>query len=96
MIARKRTQPQGSDVLASLIHVRDEDGTTLSDEELIGHAFTLFVAGHETTSNALAATVLLLEQHPAVLADLSTSWTARCTAPRLRLRTWARCRCWKA
>ncbi len=42
----------------------------LSDEELIGHAFTLFVAGHETTSNALAATVLLLEQHPAVLADL--------------------------
>jgi cytochrome P450 len=70
VITRKRTQPEGSDVLASLIHVRDEDGTQLSDEELIGHAFTLFVAGHETTSNALTATMLLLEQHPAVLADL--------------------------
>jgi cytochrome P450 len=70
VITHKRTQPEGSDVLASLIHVRDEDGSRLSDEELIGHAFTLFVAGHETTSNALAATLLLLEQHPAILSDL--------------------------
>lgn len=70
VIARKRVQPEGSDVLASLLHVRDEDGTKLSDDELIGHAFALFVAGHETTSNALAATLFLLDQHPAVALDL--------------------------
>ncbi len=65
-----RADGKGKDVLASLIHVRDEDGTKLSDEELIGHAITLFIAGHETTSNALATTLLLLEQHPAVLSEL--------------------------
>ncbi len=70
VIARRRTQGESGDVLASLIYVRDEDGSQLSDDELIGHAFTLFVAGHETSSNALAATLFLLEQHPAIAADL--------------------------
>jgi cytochrome P450 len=68
--ARKRTQPNATDVLATLVRVRDEDGTKMSDAELIGHAFTLFVAGHETTSNALTWTLFLLNQHPRVGADL--------------------------
>lgn len=70
VIARKRTQPPTGDVLATLMHVRDEDGAKLSDDELIGHAFALFVAGHETTSNALVSTLFLLHQHPGVAADL--------------------------
>ncbi len=70
VIARKRTQPAAGDVLAMLMHVRDEDGTQLSEDELIGHAFALFAAGHETTSNALALTLLLLEQHPAIAVQL--------------------------
>jgi cytochrome P450 len=68
--ARKHAQPDAIDVLATLVRVRDEDGTKLSDAELIGHAFTLFVAGHETTSNALTWTLFLLNQHPRVSADL--------------------------
>jgi cytochrome P450 len=68
--ARKRTQPDAMDVLATLVRVRDEDGTKLSEAELIGHAFTLFVAGHETTSNALTWTLFLLNQHPRICADL--------------------------
>jgi cytochrome P450 len=70
VIARKRAQGEANDVLAALVHARDEDGAALSEDELIGHAFTLFVAGHETTSNALAWTLFLLDQHPAILADL--------------------------
>lgn len=70
MIAQKRSQPNATDVLATLVQVHDEDGTKLSDEELIGHTFTLFVAGHETTSNALTWTIFLLSQHPHILADL--------------------------
>ncbi|NJN16287.1 MAG: cytochrome P450 [Oscillochloris sp.] len=58
------------DVLATLIAVRDEDGQALSDDELIGQTYTLFAAGHETSSNALTWALLLLEQHPQVLADL--------------------------
>ncbi|MFN8476717.1 MAG: hypothetical protein U0074_02680 [Kouleothrix sp.] len=42
------------DVLAMLLAARDEDGTALSDEELIGQASVIFLrAGHETSSNAL-------------------------------------------
>ena len=69
-IAQKRSRPDDTDVLAAMMHVRDEDGSKLSDDEMIGHAFALFVAGHETTSNALAWTVFLLNQHPRVAADL--------------------------
>lgn len=38
----------------------------LTDTELIGELNTLFVAGHETTSNTLSWTLFLLTQHPAV------------------------------
>lgn len=70
LIAQKRATPGGSDMLAALIQARDEEHDQLSDDELISHAFTLFVAGHETTSNALTWTVFLLNQHPRVAADL--------------------------
>ncbi|WP_276308580.1 cytochrome P450 [Thermoflavimicrobium daqui] len=70
MITQKRAQTETTDVLASLIHANDEDGKSLSDEELIGHTFTLFVAGHETTANALTWTIFLLAQHPHILANL--------------------------
>ena len=69
-IALKRSQPAGTDVLATLLHAHDEDGTKLNDDELISHAFTLFVAGHETTANALTWTLFLLDQHPRICADL--------------------------
>lgn len=70
LIERKRSEPEAADVLASLIHAHDEDGGRLTDEELVGHAFTLFVAGHETTANALTWTIFLLSQHPDVMSDL--------------------------
>lgn len=70
MIAQKRAMPESSDVLATLVHVRDEDQDQLSDDELISHVFALFVAGHETTSNALTWIVFLLNQHPQIAADL--------------------------
>jgi cytochrome P450 len=70
LAARKRKEPDATDVLATLVRVRDEDGAKLNDAKLIGHAFTLFVAGHETTSNALTWALFLLNQHPRICADL--------------------------
>ncbi|HEX6290951.1 MAG TPA: cytochrome P450 [Herpetosiphonaceae bacterium] len=70
LIERKRAQRDTPDVLAALVRAHDEDGSQLSDDELVGHAFTLFVAGHETTANALTWTLFLLDQHPRVLADV--------------------------
>lgn len=71
LIARKRTQPPApNDVMSLLVHARDENGAGMTDEELVGQLTVLFVAGHETTSNALAWTLFLLAQHPAIMADL--------------------------
>lgn len=61
----------GGDVLSMLMDARDEeDGSMLSEGDLLGHAGLLFIAGHETSSNALAFTLLLLSQHPQICADL--------------------------
>ncbi len=58
------------DLLSMLLAARDEDGDALSDAEVRDQLVTLFVAGHETTSNALAWTWFLLAQHPAQEARL--------------------------
>lgn len=71
IIAGKRAATDhGDDVLTMLMHAQDEDGTGLSEDELVSHAEFLFIAAHETSSHALAWTLFLLSQHPAILADL--------------------------
>ena len=62
---------EGDDMLSILLQARDsESGLALSEDELIGHTNVFFLAGHETTANALTWTLFLLSQHPGVAADL--------------------------
>ncbi len=68
--ARRATGAQGDDVLSMMIRVQDTEAIELSDAELIGNAFTLFLAGHDVPANAMTFTLYLLSQHPAVMADL--------------------------
>jgi cytochrome P450 len=56
---------QRDDVLSLLLAARDEQGEGLSDEELRDHLITLLVAGHETTTTALAWCFERLLRHPA-------------------------------
>ncbi len=72
IITRKRAQgAQGNDLLSVLIRARNaENGSALTEEELISHAGVLFAAGHETSANALSWMLFLLSQHPQVAADL--------------------------
>ena len=49
---------------------RDEDGSALDEDELIGHVGAIFGAGHETSTNTLAWTLFLLAEHPDVASDL--------------------------
>lgn len=71
LIASKRAQGgEARDVMAMLIQARDEDGSAMSEEELIGNASVIFTAGHETTAYTLTWAMLLLDQHPAVAANL--------------------------
>jgi cytochrome P450 len=71
LIQRKRAKEvMDKDVISQLIHTRDADGARMTEDELVGQANLLFLAGHETTANALTWTLLLLMQHPEVMADL--------------------------
>jgi cytochrome P450 len=64
LVERARRQP-GGDILGMLVR---EHGTELTDDELIGIASLLLLAGHETTSNMLGLGTLALLRHPDQLA----------------------------
>ena len=61
---------QREDILSMLIAARDEDGGSMSDEELRDELMTLLVAGHETTASSIAWAVERLVRHPAALARM--------------------------
>ncbi|MFP8884085.1 cytochrome P450 family protein [Streptomyces mangrovi] len=69
LLEEKRRQP-GEDLLSALLHTADEDGDRLSAEELLGMAWLLLIAGHETTVNLIANGTLALLTHPDQLALL--------------------------
>ena len=66
LVQRSRRHP-GEDILGML--VRDH-GHELTDDELIGVASLLLLAGHETTSNMLGLGTLALLRHPDQLAEV--------------------------
>lgn len=69
LIAEKRVG-RADDLMSALIHTSDEDGDQLSADELLGMAWLLLVAGHETTVNLISNGVLSLLTHPDQLAAL--------------------------
>jgi cytochrome P450 len=66
MIAERRSnRNQGSDLLSLLFAAQDQEtGNGMSEQQLEDEVTTIFMAGHETTANALAWTFYLLAQHP--------------------------------
>lgn len=69
---RRRSGEDRGDLLSMLLMAQDTegDGGRMTDEQVRDEAMTLFLAGHETTANALAWTWYLLSQHPEVEAKL--------------------------
>jgi cytochrome P450 len=59
------------DLLSTLLAVHDESGDRMTDEQLRDEIMTLFLAGHDTTANALTWTWYLLAQNPKVDAALA-------------------------
>ncbi|KPQ33213.1 MAG: cytochrome P450 [Phormidesmis priestleyi Ana] len=72
LIATKKQRGSDEpDVLSMLMQAQDEETKTgLTEEELLGHVGVIFVAGHETSANALTWTLFLLSQHPQIMADV--------------------------
>lgn len=61
---RRGNSGEGDDLLSMLLEARDEDdGGQMTDRQVRDEALTLFLAGHETTANALTWTWYLLSQN---------------------------------
>jgi cytochrome P450 len=57
---RKANPGDRGDVLSMLLSARDDDGSAMTTQQIRDEVMTLFLAGHETTANALAWTFYLL------------------------------------
>jgi cytochrome P450 len=58
------------DLLTLLLTARDDDGNSMSDQQLRDEVITLLLAGHETTALNLSWTWYLLAQHPEIETKL--------------------------
>ncbi|MCE4946757.1 cytochrome P450 [Streptomyces albulus] len=74
LIEQKRAEPR-DDLLSALLRTTDEEGDRLSPEEVVGMAFLLLAAGHETTVGLISNTVLALLRHPDQLALLKADFS---------------------
>jgi cytochrome P450 len=69
LIEERRRRPR-SDILTGLV-AAEEDGRTLTEAELVSTVVTLFVAGHETTTNLIGNGMVALLRHPDQMVRLS-------------------------
>jgi cytochrome P450 len=77
IISERRADDQDrGDLLSMLLAARDEEGQPMSDGQLRDEAMTLFLAGHETTANALAWAFHLLGENPLLEGALHAELTA--------------------
>ena len=80
IIQSRRRQPEAHDDLLSMLLSACEEGTGrgMTDEQLRDEVMTVFVAGHETTANAMSWLLYLVSQHPEVeeqlLAEIDGRW----------------------
>ena len=87
LIETRRQRPR-DDLVSALIAVED-GGVRLSETELVGAAIILLQAGHETTANLIAKSVLALLRHPEQLRLLreQPAWIENATEEFLRYDT---------
>jgi cytochrome P450 len=64
--AKAQADGGAKDLLTLLLTARDDDGNSMSDQQLRDEVITLLLAGHETTALNLSWTWYLLAQHPDV------------------------------
>src|SRR5204863_350225 len=62
--------PGEENLLSALLRARDEDGSAMTDAQLLDEVRTIFLAGHETTALALAYSLYLLATNPRAQDEL--------------------------
>jgi cytochrome P450 len=68
ILRARRRQPEARDDLLSMLLTacEEETGRGMTDAQLRDEVMTIFVAGHETTANAMAWILYLVARHPEV------------------------------
>lgn len=72
-----RRDGDGTDLFSVLCRLRDEDGSTFSDDDVVNHMIFLLMAAHDTSTITSSTMVQLLGQHP--------EWQERCRAEAMAL-----------
>lgn len=67
LIAKRRAQGEGEDVLSLLLAARYDDGAPMDDAEIRDQLLTLLLAGHETTAITLAWVLDFVLRRPELL-----------------------------
>lgn len=70
---RRESGERHDDLIDMLLETRYEDGTGMTDEQLLAEAIILYVAGHETSAVALSWAWYMLMVHPEVEEELLKS-----------------------
>ncbi|MBC3756879.1 cytochrome P450 [Hyunsoonleella sp. SJ7] len=68
---RRQSKETHDDLLDMLLNAEYEDGSKMTNDQLIDEILILFVAGHETTANALTFTLKLLAVNQKELRQVS-------------------------
>jgi cytochrome P450 len=89
-LVESKRSAQGDDLTTDLLAAREEDGSQLSDAEMVGTLLLLLATGTEPVTNLVTNTVFALLSHPGQLESIRTgqaSWqdaieeTLRAEAP---------------
>ena len=70
---RQESSEKKDDLLQMLIDTEYDDGTKMSNQQLLDESLIIYVAGHETTAIAMAWAIYLIATHPNVEAKLVQS-----------------------
>ncbi|MGZ5550432.1 MAG: cytochrome P450 [Nitrososphaeraceae archaeon] len=64
----EKNEKKDNDLLFTLLQAQDDsaDSGKMSDQQLRDEVMTIFLAGHETTANALTWTFYLISEHPEI------------------------------
>lgn len=64
LVERRSGHQCSNDLLQILVDTRDEDGNQMSDRQIRDEIITILMAGHETITNTMAWSMILLAQNP--------------------------------
>jgi cytochrome P450 len=74
---RRRGKTREDDLLQMLLEARDEEtGEGMTNQQLRDEVMTMFLAGHETTANALTWTFVLLSRFPQIARGVAAEASA--------------------